>query len=94
MYVNMLGCLDFMDEIGMFGVSDGMELHMIIGWNENLMYEMKVVVVVWETWNVYVLGIIPWGSWRDLMVVCSVYIKIWIQVRIASRNSEGSVSLR
>ena len=31
MYVNMLGCLDFMDEIGMFGVSDGMELHMIIG---------------------------------------------------------------
>jgi len=28
------------------------------------------------------------------MVVCSVYIKIWIQVRIASRNSKGSVSLR
>jgi len=27
------------------------------------------------------------------MVVCSVYIKIWIQVRTASRNSKGSVSL-
>jgi len=27
------------------------------------------------------------------MVVCSVYIKIRIQVRIASRNSKGSVSL-
>jgi len=30
----------------------------------------------------------------NLMVVCSVYIKIWIQVRIASRNSKGSVSLK
>jgi len=26
--------------------------------------------------------------------VCSVYIKIWIQVRIASRSSKGSVSLK
>jgi len=27
-------------------------------------------------------------------VARSVYVKIWIQVRTASRNSDGSVSLR
>ena len=31
MYVNMFGCLGFMNEIGMFGMSDGMELYMMIG---------------------------------------------------------------
>jgi len=36
-----------------------------------------------------VLGVIPWVSWEDFMVACSVYIKIRIQVRIASRNSKG-----
>ena len=40
------------------------------------------------------IGVIPWVSWGDLMVVCSVYIKVWIQVRTASRNSNGSVSLK
>jgi len=75
-------------------MSDGMELYMMVGWNENLMYEMKVVVVVWETWNLYVIGVIPWVSWGDLMVVSSVYIRIRIQVRIVSRNSKGLVSLK
>jgi len=41
-----------------------------------------------------VVGVIPWVSWGDFMVACSVYIKIWIQVRIASRNSKRSVSLK
>jgi len=40
------------------------------------------------------IGVIPLVPWGDFMVACSVYVKIWIQVRIASRNSEGSVSLR
>ena len=31
MYVNMLEYLGFMNEIGMFGMSDGMELYMMIG---------------------------------------------------------------
>jgi len=46
----------------MFGMSDGIELYMMVGWNESWMYEMKVVVVVWETWKLCVIGVIPWVS--------------------------------
>ena len=94
MYVNMLGCLGFMNEIGMLG----MGLIMGLWFRDVLTWEWYV----WDQSGGYgmrgmkfnVIGVIPWVPWGDFMVACSVYIKIRIQVRIASRNSKGSVSLK
>jgi len=70
----------------------------LLGWLRTC---MRIGWMTKKRWELYEkhdydgeIGVIPWVPWGDCMVGCSVYIKIRIQVRIASRNSKGSMSLK
>ena len=95
MYVFILGCVDFYERN--WHAWYEIDHEFVASW----CFNMKIGWMTKKRWELYEkhdydgeIGVIPWVPWGDFMVACSVYIKIRIQVRIASRNSKGSVSLR